>query len=91
VAIGMHAAARIAVALGVCDPALVARQAALLNAYGLETAMPDGLDPDAILALTLRDKKVQAKRVRWVLPTAVGNVIVRDDVPESVVRSVLTG
>lgn len=91
VAIGMHAAARIAVALGVCDPALVERQQALLAAYSLAVAMPAGLDPDAILALTLRDKKVQAKRIRWVLPTAVGTVVVRDDVPESVVRAVLAG
>ncbi len=89
VAIGMHAAARIAVALGLCDPALVTRQQALLAAYGLNPAMPPGLDPDAILALTLRDKKVQAKRVRWVLPTALGSVVVRDDVPEETVRGVL--
>jgi 3-dehydroquinate synthase len=91
VAIGMHAAARMAVALGICDQALVDRQQALLKAYGLATAMPASLDPDAILKLTLRDKKVQAKRVRWVLPTGIGSVIVRDDVPEAVVHAVLTG
>jgi 3-dehydroquinate synthase len=90
VAIGMHAAARIASALGLCAPALVARQQALLAAYGLDTAIPAGIDPDAVLALTLRDKKVTARKVRWVLPTDIGSVVVRDDVPEATVRSVLT-
>jgi 3-dehydroquinate synthase len=90
VAIGMHAAARIAGALGLCAPALVARQQALLAAYGLDTAIPAGIDPDAVLALTLRDKKVTARKVRWVLPTGIGSVVVRDDVPEATVRAVLT-
>jgi 3-dehydroquinate synthase len=89
VALGMHAAARIAVAMGLCDASLVARQLRLLTAYGLSVALPPGLDPEAILATTLRDKKVQAGRVRWVLPTAIGSVVVRDDVPEELVRSVI--
>jgi 3-dehydroquinate synthase len=89
VALGMHAAARIAVAMGLCDKGLVARQLRLLSAYGLSAALPPGLDPEAILAATLRDKKVQAGRVRWVLPTAIGSVVVRDDVPEELVRAVI--
>lgn len=89
VAIGMHAEARIAQALGLCDPALVARQQALIHAYGLASAMPADSDGDALLALMMRDKKVQAKKIRWVLPTAIGAVTVRNDVPEDVVRSVL--
>jgi 3-dehydroquinate synthase len=89
VAIGMDCAARIAAGLGICGDDLVARQRRLLAAYGLPTALPPGLDPEAILAATLRDKKVQAKRVRWVLPTSIGGVVVRDDVPEELVRRVL--
>lgn len=89
VAIGMHAAARIAVAMGLCDAGLVERQRRLLAAYGLSVAVPHGLDPEAIIAATLRDKKVQARRVRWVLPTAVGSVVVRDDVPEELVRAAI--
>jgi 3-dehydroquinate synthase len=89
VAIGMHAAARIAVAMALCEAGLVERQRRLLAAYGLDVAMPAGLDPAALLATTLRDKKVQAKRVRWVLPTSIGSVVVRDDVPESVVRAAI--
>ncbi len=89
VAIGMHAAARIAAAQGLCDAGLVERQRRLLEAYGLPVAVPQGLDVEAILATAMRDKKVQAKRIRWVLPTAIGSVTVRDDVPEQVVRAAL--
>jgi 3-dehydroquinate synthase len=89
VAIGMHAAARIAVAMGLCEAGLVERQRRLLAAYGLAVTLPPGLDPEALLAATLRDKKVQARRVRWVLPTAIGSVVVRDDVPEETVRAAL--
>jgi 3-dehydroquinate synthase len=89
VAIGMHAAAGIAVALGMFAAEEQARQQRLLAAYGLPTAFPSGVDSDEILALTLRDKKVRSKRVRWVLPTAIGRVVVRDDVPEAVVRAAM--
>lgn len=89
VALGMHAAARIAFAMGLCPADLIERQQHVLGAYGLATTMPPELDPSAILALTLRDKKVQARRVRWVLPTAIGHVVIRDDVPEALVREAL--
>lgn len=89
VAIGMHAAARIAASMGLCDEALVERQRRLLEAYGLAVAVPAGLDVEAALATAMRDKKVQAKRIRWVLPTAIGSVAVRDDVPEALVRRAL--
>ena len=85
VAMGMHAEARIALALGLCDEALVERQHALLCAYGLDPTLPADLDPAALIAATLRDKKVEARKVRWVLPTAIGSVVVRDDVPEGMI------
>lgn len=89
VAIGMHAAARIAQALGLLAAAEVERQQRLLSAYGLPTAFPAHVDGERLLALTLHDKKVQNQRVRWVLPVGIGTVTVRHDVPEEVVRSVI--
>ncbi len=89
VAIGMHAAAGIAVALGLLDPAARARQQHLLHAYNLPTMFPAGTDAAQIVSLTLRDKKVQQRRVRWILPTAIGRVVLRDDVPDEVVQSVV--
>jgi 3-dehydroquinate synthase len=86
VAIGMMLAARIAERLGMLDAASIERQGRLLLTYGLPVAIPRGIGPDRLLDLTLRDKKVRAGRVRWVLPTTIGAATVRDDVPEQLVR-----
>ncbi len=91
VAIGMMLAARIAERLGMLDAASVERQGRLLRTYGLPVAIPPGIGPDRLLDLTLRDKKVRAGRVRWVLPTAIGAATVRDDVPEQLVRETVAG
>jgi 3-dehydroquinate synthase len=91
VAIGMQLEARLAARLGMLDGASVERQRALLHAYGLPTAIPQGMPVDQILALTLRDKKVRAGKVRWALPTGIGGAAVRDDVPEALVRAVVEG
>jgi 3-dehydroquinate synthase len=89
VAIGMDLAARIALRMELWGPESVERQRALLQAYGLPTDLPAGVDPARLLELTLRDKKVRAGRVRWVLPTTIGAAEVHDDVPEEMVRAVV--
>jgi 3-dehydroquinate synthase len=89
VAIGMELAAQIALRMELWGPEAVARQRALLQAYGLPTSIPAGVDSAQLLDLTLRDKKVRAGRVRWVLPTAIGAAEVRNDVPEDLVRAVV--
>ncbi len=91
VAIGMTLAARIAERLDMFDMASVERQDRLLQAYGLPIAILPGIAPQQLIELTLRDKKVRAGRVRWVLPTAIGAAILRDDVPEALVRAVVEG
>jgi len=89
VAIGMELAAQVALRMELWGPESVERQRRLLHAYGLPTAIPAGVDPAHLLELTLRDKKVRAGRVRWVLPAAIGAAEVRDDVPEDLVRAVV--
>jgi 3-dehydroquinate synthase len=89
VAIGMHAAARIAAEMKLFAWDEVERQRQVLEACGLPTAFPLDSDLDQICSLTLHDKKVRHKRIRWILPTTIGQVTVRDDVPEEVVRAVL--
>ncbi len=85
VAIGMHAAGRIAVDIGMLSPAELDRQQALIRAYGLPETAP-GLDVDSVLDATRADKKVRAGSVRWVLLDRVGNAVIRADVPDAVVR-----
>ncbi len=89
VAIGMDLAAQIAERMGMWSAGDVLRQRALLAAYGLPTALPPEMDPEDLLERTLRDKKVRAGRVRWILPTSIGHAVVRDDVSESLVHDVL--
>jgi 3-dehydroquinate synthetase len=36
-----------------------------------------------------RDKKAVGARLRWVLPRSIGEVVVKDDVPEALVERVL--
>jgi 3-dehydroquinate synthase len=85
----MDLAARIALQMELWGPESVERQRALLRAYGLSTDIPAGVNLARLLELTLRDKKVRAGRVRWVLPTAIGAAEVHDDVPEDLVRAVV--
>jgi 3-dehydroquinate synthase len=89
VAIGMELAAQVALRMELWGPESVERQRALLQAYGLPIAIPASVDPARLLELTLRDKKIRAGRVRWVLPTAIGMAEVRDDVQEDLVRAVV--
>ncbi len=85
---GMMAAAEIGRRIGVTPAAVGKRQLALFEIYGLPLRHV-GLDVDAVLAATLHDKKVAAKRVRWVLLEDFGRPVIRDDVPDNVVRDVL--
>jgi 3-dehydroquinate synthase len=88
VAIGMMCAARLAQRLGRIDAALVERQLRLLEAFGLSLDVPD-VDPDELLELMYRDKKVERGRLRFVLPTRIGHVELVRDVAVDDIRAVL--
>ncbi|NET31632.1 MAG: 3-dehydroquinate synthase [Cyanothece sp. SIO1E1] len=89
VAIGMVVAGQIAVELELWDPNSAQRQLNLIEKANLPTQLPADLDIDAILAALQIDKKVQAGRVRFVLPTQIGAAIVTDQVPTAVIRQAL--
>jgi len=85
VGLGMLAAGEISLAMGLWRPEDQQRQRAVIAAAGLPLAWP-ALDPQAVLACLQGDKKVRSGRVRFVLPTAIGAVEIRDDVePEIIV------
>ena len=88
VALGMLAAGEIAVAMGLWSQADQDRQRALVAAAGLPLRWPD-LNPEAVLLCLQGDKKVREGRVRFVLPTAVGAVEIRDDVEPATIRAAL--
>jgi len=84
----MLAAGRLAAALGLWSVAEEERQRGLIAAAGLPVDFP-ALDPDAVLACLQGDKKVRDGRVRFVLPTAIGQVVIRDDVGAHVILKAL--
>ena len=88
VSIGITAAGRIAVARGLADDSLVHRIETVFTGWGLPVQCP-GYEIESIWAAMKRDKKRQARRLRWVLPRAVGDVGIFDDVTPDQVRSVL--
>jgi 3-dehydroquinate synthase len=89
VAIGMVAAGQLAVHLQFWTEADVQRQNALIQKAGLPTQLPTGLDIEAIVETLQTDKKVQAGKVRFVLPTKIGAATVTDLVSADIIRKVL--
>jgi 3-dehydroquinate synthase len=90
VSIGMMCAARLAERLGRIDDSLAARQHKLLTALGLPVDVPP-LDPDDVLRVMARDKKVEHGRLRFVLPSKLGHVELVAGVPSDDVRAALEG
>jgi 3-dehydroquinate synthase len=89
VAIGMLAAGELALAMGLWDASCQVRQRALVEAAGLPVRWPD-LDPEAVIQCLQADKKVRDGRVRFVLPTAIGTVMLRDDVePDRILQALV--
>lgn len=89
VAHGLRAACRIGQAVGVTPAQRAERVERLLDRLALATIPPE-LPVDRVLQHLGADKKHAGGRLRWILPTADGHVV-RDDVPEDIVRSVATG
>lgn len=90
VAIGMVAASQLAERLGRVDADCTARQRDLLLRLGAPVTLP-ALDPAAMLAAMQRDKKVAHGRLRFVLPSRMGQVELVGNVPEEQVLAVLQG
>jgi 3-dehydroquinate synthase len=88
IAIGMAVGARLAVLLGLADPAVEARQNDLLALFGLSTRIPP-VSHQLLMELIHHDKKVSGDAPRWILPVAVGRVIVSGSVAESDLMAVI--
>ena len=91
VAIGMVGAGRIAVAIGLWHAEDQARLESLLKAVGLPVSIPTELPTEVIIDRMRHDKKVVGKTMRFVLPEAMGKVIIRDDIPETLLRETIEG
>jgi len=90
IAVGMLAAARIAQRLGLLESGELTRLKGVIAGAGLPTEMPN-LDTEGIIQAIKHDKKIVAGKVRFVLPKAIGNVFVTEEVSLSLVEQVLAG
>ncbi|HEX8720250.1 MAG TPA: 3-dehydroquinate synthase [Pyrinomonadaceae bacterium] len=90
VSVGLHVAARVAAELGLCDASLPARVRRTLEALDLPVSLK-GYRAGDVMAAMRHDKKRSGGRLRWVLPTAVGEVRIvgEEDVPPGLVERVL--
>lgn len=89
VAIGLVCAVRLAVRRQLCSTALAIRLENLLRALDLPTTIPLDIPTSAIMSAMLMDKKRLGSRLRFVLPRALGDVVIVDDVSPEEVRTVL--
>ncbi|HHW4677954.1 MAG TPA: 3-dehydroquinate synthase [Xylella sp.] len=90
IAVGMVLAARLSTALGLAPAQDTETLKDLLNAYGLPTALPSGLTPEALLGRMRLDKKNIAGRLRLVLWRGIGRAEAVPDVDEAAVRHILS-
>lgn len=94
VAIGCGLAFEVSARMGLCSQEDPSRVRAHLKAMGMKTDLGDirGDLPgaDGLIALMGQDKKVIDGTLRFIMARGIGDAFVTDDVPQDVLKSVLT-
>jgi 3-dehydroquinate synthase len=88
VALGMCAAAQLAVELKMLDEISRARIVDLIRRAQLPTAGMK-LSSDDVMQAMASDKKKASSKLRFVLPDRIGHVVTRDDVASALVRNAI--
>ena len=84
VALGMVAASRLAQRLDMIDADTARRIVSVIHNAGLPTGGLN-LPPQKIVAAMSFDKKIKSGKLRFILPTRIGQATIRDDVPADLV------
>ena len=85
VSIGMVVAANISKNLKLISNDIKDEIISTLNRYSLPTNITKGIDIKDLFNNTKNDKKVKNGKINWVLLKDIGNPIIKDDVPDSIV------
>ena len=88
VAVGTVAAARMAMALDRCDAQTASRIENCLARLELPTSA-SGLDLNDVYAMMFKDKKRSGRMLRFIIPQAIGDVVIIDDPGEQFVQEAL--
>ncbi len=86
VAIGMHLAARLSEVMGLMDKGKVLRIQSLIEAYGLPSELPSGLNIDRLVSHMRMDKKAIAGGIKFVLPLGIGEVKIQKGIREEDIK-----
>lgn len=89
VAIGMVVAAEISKIIGIIDEESVNKIKGLIKKASLPSVIPASIDTIDIVQRLNKDKKVKDGKVRFVLPTAIGKVSIRDDIKKDVISQAI--
>lgn len=90
VSIGMNCAARLATNLRMFSETDFQRQQTLLKRAKLPITLPSDLTPEALCDAMYLDKKTLGGQLRLILPTRIGEVVVRDDIEDRQVIEAIT-
>lgn len=90
VSIGMVCAGQLAVKMKLFSQENLDRLTSLLEHFRLPVSLA-GLEVDleTVLMAMSRDKKKKAGKLRFVLPTDIGQVVVREDIPLGIIQDIL--
>lgn len=89
VAIGMYAAAKLAVITGMLDKKELEAIKDIIRLYELPVDMPGDLAVDDIISAMEMDKKARAGKLSFILPESTGRVKIVEDVDRNLVRQAL--
>ena len=86
---GMIYATRIAMEMNLADDTVLKRQESLLKKLGL-SLKDNELNPNDIVRVLYHDKKTIGGKLRFVLPTRIGDVAITDEATDEVILKVLS-
>lgn len=89
IAIGMCAASKIAVKMGLLKEKDAERIKHLVKLYKLPVDVPKDINASEILSAMEIDKKVKDGKIRFILPESIGKVRIEDSVTREVIREAL--
>lgn len=89
VATGMVLASKLAVAMNLLEVSDFCRIESLIKAFDLPLKAPENMGFDEFVRHMRRDKKNIGGKLRFIIPTAIGQSEIRDDVTEDVLQQIL--
>jgi 3-dehydroquinate synthase len=89
VATGMVLAAKLAVAMNLLEVSELCRIESLIKAFDLPLVAPDSMSLDDFIRHMQRDKKNIGGKLRFIIPTSIGQSEIRDDVTVEMLQQIL--